>query len=68
MSAERVENGVAQGVASNLVMAALSTPQGQEVVVETVVLAVAAAPAVAVVAATAGVVYATNKVMQLLGL
>ena len=62
MSGESIGNGVAQGVASNLVTVALTTPQGQAAVVETVALAVA------VVAAIAGIVYATAKVMELFGL
>ncbi len=68
MSGETIGNGVAQGVASNLVTAALSTPQGQVVVAETVALAVAAAPVVVVVAATAGVVYAVAKIADRLNL
>ena len=68
MSGESIGSGVAQGVASNLVTAALTTPQGQVVVAETVALAVAAAPVAVVVAGTAGVLYVAAKIADLLNL
>ena len=62
MSNEVVKAEIAHAVGQSLVNVALSTPQGQAAAVGTVALAVAAFPAVTIVAATAGVVYATSKI------
>jgi len=62
MSNEIVKAEIAHAVGESLLNVALSTPQGQAAAAGTVALVVATAPAIAVVAATAGIVYATSKV------
>lgn len=61
-------SGAAQAAGANLMIAALSTPPGQAAIAGTVAMGVAVAPVVAVVAATAGIVYATAKVADWLNL
>jgi len=68
MADQNLGKQIAQEVGLNLASAALKTPQGQAAVAGTVALAVAAAPAVAVIAATGGVVYGMAKVMEFLDL
>ncbi len=62
--AQGYASGAAQAVGANLAIAALSTPPGQAAIAGTVALGVAAAPVVVVVAATAGIVYATAKLAE----
>jgi hypothetical protein len=62
MAEQNLGKQIAQEVGANLVNAALKTPQGQAAMAGTVALACAAAPAIAVVAATGGLVYGMSKV------
>lgn len=64
MSRESIGNGIAQGVAANLVSATLNTPQGQAAVAETAALAVAAAPVVATVAVGGAIGYGIAKIIE----
>lgn len=68
MSSEVVKAEIAHAVGQSLVNVALSTPQGQAAALGTVALAVAVAPTVAVMAGTAGLVYATSKIADWLNL